>query len=193
MKANKIITLVLLFAFAISSIPMIQIPAAQAATTMKSYTIADAIPNPVGTGEDTLLKCGITQALNTQAYGWSGIMIDIQKPDGTNTTLGPLTTDSTGSTYTLFTPSVAGSYIITTRFPQQEMPVNTTDMERGMLLIPKGTIFLASTATTTLVVTDQPSAQYPGHALPTEYWSRPIDPQLREWYSISGNWVCKTR
>ena len=30
---------------------------------------------------------------------------------------------------------------------------------------------------------------YPGHALPTEYWSRPIDPQLREWYSISGNWV----
>jgi len=25
--------------------------------------------------------------------------------------------------------------------------------------------------------------------LPIEYWSRPIDPQLRSWFSIAGNWV----
>ena len=50
---------------------------------------------------------------------------------------------------------------------------------------------LASTATSTFVVTEEPSLSYPGHSLPTEYWSRPIDPQLREWYSISGNWVAR--
>ncbi len=51
---------------------------------------------------------------------------------------------------------------------------------------------LASNKTSTLVVTQEPTQQvYPGHALPTEYWSRPIDPQLREWYSISGNWVAR--
>ncbi len=42
-----------------------------------------------------------------------------------------------------------------------------------------------------MVVTEEASLSYPGHTLPTEYWSRPIDPQLREWYSISGNWVAR--
>ena len=28
--------------------------------------------------------------------------------------------------------------------------------------------------------------------MPTEYWSRPIDPQLREWYSVSGNWLTRS-
>ena len=55
-----------------------------------------------------------------------------------------------------------------------------------------GTIMLASSKSSTLLVTSEPSqASYPGHSLPTEYWSRPIDPQLREWYSISGNWVAR--
>ncbi len=62
------------------------------------------------------------------------------------------------------------------------------DFERGSYIAP-GTVMLASTATMTLEVTTEPLLSYPGHALPTEYWSRPIDPQLREWYSISGNWV----
>ncbi len=70
------------------------------------------------------------------------------------------------------------------------MPVNTTAMERGTTIV-KGTIMLASTASSQFVVTEEASLSYPGHSLPTEYWSRPIDPQLREWYSISGNWVAR--
>ncbi|MCL2134386.1 MAG: PQQ-binding-like beta-propeller repeat protein, partial [Candidatus Bathyarchaeota archaeon] len=30
---------------------------------------------------------------------------------------------------------------------------------------------------------------YPGHNLPTEYWTRPVDSQLREWYTIMGSWL----
>ena len=40
-----------------------------------------------------------------------------------------------------------------------------------------------------LNVTEEPLAIWPGAPLPTEYWTRPIDPQLREWYSIAGNWL----
>ncbi len=25
--------------------------------------------------------------------------------------------------------------------------------------------------------------------MPTEYWSRPVDAQIREWYSIMGHWL----
>ena len=31
--------------------------------------------------------------------------------------------------------------------------------------------------------------QHPGHTLPTEYWSRPVDSQLREWYILMGSWL----
>jgi hypothetical protein len=48
---------------------------------------------------------------------------------------------------------------------------------------------LASSISMDLVVLQEPLPAYPGQPLPTEYWSRPIDPQLREWFSIAGNWV----
>jgi hypothetical protein len=162
---------------------------AQTAATQKTYAIADAIPDRIGLGESTLLKCGILEALESANLGWTGLTIVVTKPDGTNTTLGPFKTDSTGSTYTQYTPSTVGTYTITTYFPQQTNPTTFFNYERGTMSW-AGTIMKASSKSTTLVVTDEPAEpSYPGHSLPTEYWSRPIDPQLREWYSISGNWV----
>ncbi len=189
MKTTNKLALALLVVFAISVVTSIPI-ATQAATTQQTYAISDAIPDKIGLGEETLLKCGITEALATQAYGWTGLTIKVVAPNGATETLGPFTTDSTGSTYTLYTPDQVGTYNLTTYFPQQEMPVNTTAMERGTTIY-KGTVMLASEATSQLVVTEEHSQQYPSHSLPTEYWSRPIDPQLREWYSISGNWVAR--
>ena len=157
---------------------------------LKTYSIVDAIPDVIGLGEETLLKTGVTQALNAAEDGFSGLTIVVTKPDGSNTTLGPFRTDSTGSTYTDYTPDQIGTYTITSIFPEQPMPVDTNDMQRGFL-IPKGTPMLASSASTTLVVTETPSPMYPDQPLPTEYWTRPIDDQLRSWYSISGNWVVR--
>jgi outer membrane protein assembly factor BamB len=49
---------------------------------------------------------------------------------------------------------------------------------------------LASDSTKTeLNVTEDPIQYYPGQPLPSEYWSRPIDSQLREWSVIAGNWL----
>ncbi len=192
MRNKSKLALALLVVFALSVVTAIPLNfGANAATSMKTYAISDAIPNVLGVGEQTLLKCGITEALASQAYGWTGITIEVTAPDGTKQTLGPFTTDSTGSTYTLYTPNQVGTYTLKTNFPQQTMPVDTMVMERGGAMILKGTIMLASTATSTFLVTEEPSKMYPAHSLPTEYWSRPIDPQLREWFSISGNWVAR--
>jgi len=186
-KTRQKLAMALLVVFAISVVTAIPLNfGASAATSMKTYAISDAIPNILGLGEQTLLKCGITEALASQAYGWTGITITVTAPDGTTQTLGPFKTDSTGSTYTLYTPNQVGTYTLKTSFPQQEMPVNTMVMERGTMIL-QGTIMLASEATSTFLVTEEASKMYPGHSLPTEYWSRPIDPQLREWYSVSGN------
>ncbi|NLF87467.1 hypothetical protein GX563_01435 [Candidatus Bathyarchaeota archaeon] len=193
MKSKKILGTMLLIAFLVTVIAAlpIQTITAQTAGTQKTYAIVDAIPNRIGLGETTLLKCGITEALESAELGWTGLTIVVTKPDGTNTTLGPFKTDSTGSTFSQYTPDKVGTYTITTYFPQQTNPTTFFNVERGTMAW-AGTIMIASSASCTLVVTEEPAeASYPGHSLPTEYWSRPIDPQLREWYSVSGNWVAR--
>ncbi len=191
-KTKTVVTMFLILAFVASSIALtIPIQPAAAQTSMKTYAISDSIPNPIGLGESTLLKVGITQAAPSASFGWSGITITVVKPNGQTETLGPLTTDSTGSTYTSYTPDQVGTYNLTTNVPQQVFPITFLDSERG-ITINAGTILLPSNKSSTLVVTTEPTKQqYPSHSLPTEYWSRPIDPQLREWYSISGNWVAR--
>ena len=176
---------------ALMTLPIMTLPAkGQAAPTQKSYAIIDAIPNPVGVGQQTLLKYGVLQPLGSANEGWTGITITIVKPDSTTTTLGPLVTDSTGSSFVPFTPDQVGTYKLTTNFPQQVVPSTFFDLQRGSLIF-AGTVELAATAEVDLVVQQSPITYLPAAALPTEYWSRPIDPQLREWYTISGNWVSR--
>jgi hypothetical protein len=191
MNFKKTISALILVAFVVSiiaAIPM-QPAKAQISGTMKTYPLVDAIPNPVGVGQTTLLKCGISEAAPSASYGWTGITFTVVKPDGTSQTLGPFITDSTGSTYTQYTPDQVGNYTITTNFPNNTVPITFTPSERGYPIL-AGTILLESSISMTLEVVESVDIPfYPGHALPSEYWSRPIDPQLREWYSISGNWV----
>jgi len=191
---TKLVATLLLLVFAVSTISaasmmntMVQ-GQAVISGTMKTYPIADCIPNPIGLGESTLIKMGISQQAPSASYGWSGITVTITKPDGTTETLGPFTTDSTGSTYTRYTPTQVGNYTVTTNFPNNTYPITLADSERGQTIM-AGTILLASSISTTLVVTAEPTQQaYPAQPLPTEYWTRPIDSQLRSWSTVAGNW-----
>jgi hypothetical protein len=188
MNTKKLTAMLLLLTFAASLVMSLPTTQAQAAKRT-SFAFIDAVPNPVGVGQEVLIRFGISQLLGYPEDGWTGITVTIVKPDGTTQTLGPLRTDSTGGSATLFTPSVAGTYKLTTNFPEQAFPQAFFDMERG-IFTPPGTVMAASTSETiSLIVQQEPLPSYPGHALPSEYWTRPIDPQLREWYSVSGNWV----
>ena len=51
MKFKRTISIVILMAFVISTIAAVPIQSAEAAATMKTYPIVDAIPNPVGVGQ----------------------------------------------------------------------------------------------------------------------------------------------
>jgi len=140
MRVNKIATALLLFIFVASALAAIPVKTqAQQTITMKTYSVVDAIPNKIGLGETTLLKTGITEALESADYGWKTSIV-VTKPDGANVTLGPFKTDSTGSTYTQYTPDQVGNYTITSIFPQQTMLVDTValqrmDMSNGLFFI----------------------------------------------------------
>ena len=182
--------LLIVFAFAVSIIPMMQTQVkAQTAPSIKTYPEIDAVPDPVGVGQPVLVRFGILQQAGAVEQGWTGITVTVVKPDNTTQTLGPFKTDSTGSSFTQYTPDQVGTYTLTTHFPQQTNPIGFFSYEANVF-IPQGAILLASdSAAKTLTVQQEALPDYPGHALPSQYWTRPIDDQLREWYSISGNWV----
>jgi len=188
-KNKTIITIVMLLMFAIA-VSLFALPAANAQSTVETYPYIGAVPNPVGVGQEVLLHVGITKELYSAEMGWEDLSVTITKPDGTTETLTGIRTDATGGTGRVYVPTMVGNYTLQTHFPQQE--VTATKRAGGFFtpMYPIGTVMLASdSAKLTLIVTEEPITFYPAHPLPTEYWTRPIDPQQREWYTIAGNWL----
>ena len=163
------------------AISLFALPGDQSATAQTTtFAYIGAVPNPVGVGQDVLLHIGITQQLNTADQGWEGLSVTIERPDGQTDTISNIRTDSTGGTGRTYTPTMEGSYYIQTHFPAQ----NGTDYWGDPVA------YAASDSEKLeLVVQADPIPYYPAHALPTEYWTRPIDAQLREWYTIAGSWL----
>ena len=167
---------------------IVALPTANAQSTHKqSYPYIGAIPNPVGVNQQVLLHVGITDSTQTTADGFTGLTITVTDPEGNEEILGPFRTDSTGGTGTVYTPTMAGTYELVTNFPAQwynytgfyyGMPVNSaTYYEEGHSDVLE------------LIVEDVQVEYYPASNLPNEYWTRPIDSQLREWNTIAGNWL----
>jgi outer membrane protein assembly factor BamB len=187
---TKISTITLILVLTISAI-LAALPAttAQEPPRQKTYAFIGAIPNPVGVNDETLLHVGITQQLPGPEYGYEDLSVTIEKPDGEVETVGNIRTDATGGTGQVYVPDQVGTYYIQTHFPEQEYPADLRDFTGGYV-VKKGTIMEASTSERTeLIVTEEPNPSYPGFSMPDEYWTRPIDAQMREWSSIAGSWL----
>ena len=181
MSKDRTSTAIAVLLMSIFALSLIALPTTSAADTMKTFAFIGATPNPVGVGQDVLLHVGITQQLSNVQYGWHGLTVTVTKPDGTTETLGPLNADSTGGTGTIFKPTAVGNYTLQTHFPQQLMPTAVGS-------IPANTTMLASDSAKLTLVVQQESIPYnPGVPLPSEYWTRPINAQFREWYTVSGS------
>ena len=181
---TKISTMTLVLIFAISTIAVV-VPTATAQNTQATYPFLGAVPNPVGKGQTVLFHVGIFQQLSAAQEGWTNMSITIERPDGVIDTISDIKTDSTGGTGKTYTPNLVGDYYCQAHFPEQVLEEGKT--APGLEL---GTVMLASdSAVLKLVVQEDAIEYYPGHNLPTEYWDRPIDAQLREWSVVTGSWL----
>ena len=186
MNKNKMLIAIALILMLTIAFSLVALPVANAQETKQTYAFIGAKPNPVGVGQEILLHFGITASTRNVKDQWKGLTVTVIRPDGTTETLGPFNTDSTGGTGTMYTPNKAGNYTLQAHFPEQWYNFTGWDMFGG----PSNTLYKASDSEKlTLVVTEEPREYYPSHALPTEYWTRPIDAQLREWYAVTGNWL----
>ena len=191
-RGNKTVaTTISLFLMLTIAITLVALPVAnaQAPLTKKTYAYVGATPNPVGVGEQTLIHVGITDPLVIVTDGWTGLTVTVTRPDGTTETLGPFRTDATGGTGTAYVPSMEGTYKLQTHFPEQEYtwtqpPIFEPWLEGKTILYEASDSDILN-----LVVHAEKSEIWPGIPLPTEYWTRPIDAQFREWATISANWL----
>ena len=181
---SKISTISLILLLTLSA-TLIALPSAAAQGTQVTYPFIGVVPNPVGINQVIVLHVGIFQQLSQVQMGWEDMSVSIVRPDGQTDTITGIKTDSTGGTGTTYTPTLVGTYTLRTHFPEQELTAEKTAPG-----LPIGTVMLASVSDPLeLVVQEDPIEYYPGHPLPQEYWTRPIDAQLREWHVVAGNWL----
>jgi hypothetical protein len=169
------------------SVSLVALPTVNAQSTRKTYVVFGATPNPVGVNQETLITVGITDPLVSALYGWQGLSITITRPDGVVETISNIKTDSTGLTGRVYVPPIVGNYTLVGHFPEQKAPATATGYTVNT------TMLASDSAPITLVVQEEPRTFYPSLPLPTEYWTRPVDMQLREWAPIAGNWLTTPR
>jgi outer membrane protein assembly factor BamB len=185
---SKISTITLILMLTISGIFVaLPIASAQEPSTKKAFPYIGAVPNPTWVGHDTLLHVGITEPLQEGREYWANLTVLVEKPDGTTETLGPVNTDATGGTGLVFVPDQIGTYYLRTHFPEQWY--NYTGMSFFGPLSWETLYLEATSDPLALEVQSEPAPGYPDPPPPTEYWTRPIDAQLRSWGDVAASWL----
>jgi hypothetical protein len=123
-------------------------------------------------------------ASGPQGGRFEGYMLTITKPDGSIETQGPFRADPASFAYSVYRPTDIGTYTLKFDFPGQQ--VKGTG---ALIPVPIDEYYEPSSVTTTLKVAEQQINPLPQVAPSEDYWTRPIDAQNQEWYTISGNWL----
>ncbi|TRO45921.1 hypothetical protein E2P65_06665, partial [Candidatus Bathyarchaeota archaeon] len=137
-------------------------------------------PNPVGINQLVSAVMFNPQVLNGAAFGNDledeyHYTLDITKPSGEEITLPPsgyFKSDSTGSTFTTFTPDEVGNWTVTVNYLGLFYRWYESSSYRNYY----GVTYEPSSRTYTLVVQEEAVIrEFKQVPLPTEFWMRPIE------------------
>jgi hypothetical protein len=184
-KSRKLFTIAIIVTLIITVPLMAYVPAVSGDTP--TYAFVTVSPDPAGVDQEVSIIMWIDKIEPTAAAAtanlWKNFRLEITKPDRTTENLGPFTADPSSFAFTLYYPDQIGEYTIDFTFPGQQV----TGFGGG-IPIPINEYYEASSSSTTLTVQEEQITPIPQTPLPNDFWTRPIDAQNQEWYTISGNW-----
>lgn len=146
-------------------------------------------PNPIGVGQTATIIFGLNLpppgAFGGLGDHWRDMTVIMTDPNGHTQTLGPFTSDDTGSTFTTIVPDAVGDYNFQMKFPGQTLASSAIPTPYvGDYFEP------ATSETITLTVQQEPVSSIPDTPLPTTYWQTPVNAlNVNNWYKIAGNWL----
>lgn len=145
-------------------------------------------PNPVGVGQTILVNMWVSPALHASRHH-TGYKVTFTKPDGTTdtVTLDSYPADATG--WFEYVVDKVGNWKVRFDFLGSYFATgNVTGgfMESGQVTLPSTYYTPATSGDRTLVVQDAAVWSWPASPLPTDYWTRPVHVENREWWTILG-------
>ncbi len=169
------------------------------AFTVKDDAFLSFSPSTIGIGQTLLVNLwSIPPPGANRAH--TGYTVTFTKPDGTTDVVGPVNSFVADGTYWFtYVPDQIGTWKVQFKYPGDYYPAGR--YVNGLLnnSAPPGSSFMdqrdypstyyvpATTPEQTLeVIQAQVLSWY--SALPTDYWTRPISPENREWYAVGGNY-----
>jgi outer membrane protein assembly factor BamB len=160
-----------------------------------TYAFIKPTPNPVGVGQPVTVVMWLLFAAPT-ATGidagdrWKNLKVTVTNPNGADEVLGTFMADATGSMYTTFTPTEIGAYTFKLDFPGQVLSLyHPVTGKAGANSVFINDTYLPSSATATLTVQQEQVRGPASYPLPTEYWTRPIEGQNSNWWTVASNWL----
>jgi outer membrane protein assembly factor BamB len=181
---SSAIAVLLIVSFVISIFAATGTVNAQEARDITTFPFVDAVPRTAGVGQPVLVNFGLLNYLAIDGDGWNVTLI-ITDPNGKTSTIDRMTW-STGTVGYYFVPDTIGTYTLQCKFDR----VYYAPTVAGAAI---GWYAASQSDTVQLVIQADSKADHPGYSLPDSYWTRPIDTQLREWWSIAGSWVARPR
>ena len=152
-------------------------------------------PNPVGVGQTFLVNIWLQPPIHVER-GHTGYTTTITKPDGTKDSIGPLISYQGDTTaWFEYVADQVGTWKLKFDFAGDYYPAGY--YLNGIVYETAGTgrVYLdsayykpASTAELELTVQTDQIMSWPPSPLPTDYWTRPVSPENREWWTILGDY-----
>ncbi len=166
--------------------------------SLKTYAYLSFSPTTIGVGQSLLVNMWIYPS-TIAARNLTGYEVTITKPDGHTETIGPMTSYSGDATaWFSYVPDQAGTWKLKFTFPGGYFPAGiygnpysspSAGYGVSTFYITNSSYYMPSeTEEQTLIVQENPVASWPGASLPTDYWTRPVSPENREWWEILGNY-----
>jgi hypothetical protein len=151
-------------------------------------------PNPVGVNQIILVNIWVTPAVHVSKY-FKGFKVTITDPDGQAEEVVMDSYRADATAWFEWVVDKVGTWKLQFEFPGGYFPAGNYTTAAGafggggVTNFPLSAYYKPNTSPLrTLTVQSEPVLPWPESPLPTDYWTRPVHVENREWWPILGNW-----
>jgi len=159
--------------------------------TLTTNAYLAVTPNPIGIGQSLLVNMWLHPPTSVSRNFSKAFVVTFEKPDGTLDVMPALDSFAgDASAYFEYVPDAIGEWRVKFEFLGTYFPPATVSggMFGGSGYYLSAYYKPSSTQWINFTVQEDQVMSFPPAPLPSDYWSRPVSPENREWWPVIGNY-----